>query len=132
MRALVALAVALPALVPSPAGAAPPYSVTGDGTVSPGLSIAAAPQSFAFSGTATDALGMTSPCVFSGWVDGTVSGSVGTASGTCAGVPYPTCLTTLSVTQWTLACMPAGAGSFVVTPNSPTLMTTFQATGTFT
>lgn len=132
MRALVALALASTALVPSRAGALPPYAVTGTGYVAPGLSITAAESSFWFTGTATDVLGVTSSCTFHGYVSGNVSGAAGGASGTCAGVHYPTCATTMSTTQWTITCTPPGTGSFVVTPYSATHMTSFDATGTFT
>lgn len=122
-------ATALVATAAPNANAVPPYAVTGTGFMAPAFSVTPAPHSFWFSGTATDPLGVTYACTFSGTADGSMSGAAGTASGDCGGVLYPACVTTLSVAQWDLACAAGGVGSFVLTFDSS--FSTFQATGTF-
>lgn len=83
-------------------------SITGSGTLSPGLNATVQTQSISFTGTATvvgtDGVLATYPCSFSGSGSGNAAGGTGVVSGSCGPINFPACTFVFTGVHVTVAC----------------------------
>ena len=112
-RTLVAaLAALLPLTAATPASAASSDAgtVTGLGTIWPGLWIEPTSHLLTFTGTMTSAgtsgLPASSDCAFSGQLNqANVAGGFGVLSGSCGHHTFPTCVVTFAGSEWAWLCV---------------------------
>ena len=127
-RSVVAAALVVSALAAAPAGAVPPVTISGSGTVSPGISPCCAyPVAVSFTGTG-ESLGSTYACAFQGYGTYGPPTAIGTMEGACGPLVYSGCLFTLDLASLKVAC-PTSVGSFVLSFQDVNPSTRFTITG---
>lgn len=105
--------------------------IQGSGTITPGLSATPQNQSVSFTGTATvvgtDGVLATYTCSFAGTGFGNALGGIGSVSGSCGPVVFPSCTFVFTAVHVTVACPPTIAASdCIFTPTTLNPTTTYD------
>lgn len=134
LRAALAVAAVGLSVMAAPSHAFPPVLVTGEGTLSPGLSLALDTQAINFEGSAQDfVLQQVHLCHLTGTaIVASSAWAFGIVDGRCGPYQYQQCLFWFTPTTWDLACTNGAAGKFAVSFLDANPTTRFSATGVLT